>query len=86
MLEVSLINILSVAIIGNMIAHWFDPLQSVKIRLGNIPILSQILNCSKCSAFWLGIGLFYSIIPAALSAFLAFVINFVIDKIESWYE
>jgi len=55
-------NIIGIAILGNMIAHWFLPIQRAKRSfiegLSTISALlytlsDKVLNCSKCMSFWL---------------------------------
>jgi fluoride ion exporter CrcB/FEX len=55
-------NIIGIAILGNMIAHWFLPIQGAKRSfIGGLSTISaflytltdKVLNCSKCMSFWL---------------------------------
>lgn len=96
MLEVNLFNILGIAVLGNMLSHWYEPIQAPKgwiIRslthllptfLGQA--IERVLNCSKCSSFILGLTLFWELPTAALCAFLGLAINWSIDLINDWYE
>lgn len=90
MIEISLLNILGVAIIGNMVAHWFQPIQGVKNKLvdwlGGASPISTLLTCSKCCSFWLGFLMFFSLPIAAVTSLLGFLINHLIDRIDFWYE
>jgi len=97
-------NIIGIAMLGNMIAHWFLPIQRAKSTLINLTsaisvilhtLLDKVLNCSKCMSFWLyltfQVGTLHTLsldilIGAALCSYVGYVINFSIDKIESWYE
>jgi hypothetical protein len=94
MIEINLLNILGTAVLGNMIAHWYLPIQPAKrafIKFFTfLPFIStsldKALNCSKCSSFILGIALFLNIPAAALVGLLGLIINFIIDYINYWYE
>lgn len=88
------INILGIAVLGNMIAYWFQPIQSAKRWFINLSTflpfvhrnIDKALNCSKCMSFWVYLIIDQNIPAAALCAFIGFLINFAIDKIEHWYE
>ena len=93
MIEVTIYNILGIAVLGNMIAHWYLPIQAGKRKFVElIPImiissaLDKILNCSKCTSFILGFLLFQDLLAAALASFLGFLINHIIDRVEEWYQ
>lgn len=62
MMSEHIFNIIGIAILGNMIAHWFLPIQGAKRWLiGGVFTISaflhtqvdKALNCSKCMSFWL---------------------------------
>jgi len=90
----SIFNLIGIAVIGNMIAYWFLPIQAAKrrfielfIRFGFFhSVLDKALNCSKCMSFWVYLIVCQDVIGAALCSFVGYVINFTIDKIQSWYE
>ncbi len=95
MIEVTAINVLGVAVLGVMLAHWYTPIQGVKewlldtVRFFDRLIyngLSVAFNCSKCSGFILGLILFHDLPAAALTSFIAYLANNIIDRVESWYE
>lgn len=89
-----IVQILGTAVLGNMLAYWYEPIQQPKrwvIRsLSFFPWLSaqidRALNCSKCTSFILGLVIFMDVLTAALVAFIGYVVNWVIDSIQSWYE
>jgi len=90
MIEFSLINMLGIAIISNMWTHWFTPIQNIKNKIGDflsrsLAIVSPFFSCSKCVGFWSGLLFFHSLPEAALTSFIAFLINHIIDRVESWY-
>ena len=90
----SIINILGVAVIGNMIAYFFTPIQSAKRWLIDLftfipffhKVIDKAFNCSKCMSFWVYLIIYQDVIGAALCSFVGYVINFTIDKINVWYE
>ena len=93
MIDISLLNIIGVAIVGNMVAHWFLPIQGVKDKFigsfAHLPFLQSLLmtfNCSKCTSFWLSLVFFHDLLAAALASLLGLIINFIIDYIQDWYE
>lgn len=94
MIDISLLNIVGVAVLTNMFTHWFAPIQGIKSRFVGLfskypklqnPI-NTVLHCPKCFGFWSGIVLFSDVITGAVVSLLAFVIKFVIDRIDFWYE
>lgn len=94
MIEISIYNIIGLAILGNFVAHWFEPIQGAKVKLIDLfkfnatihNSLDLALNCGKCMSFWLGLLLFQNIFIAALCSLVGFLISHLIDRIESWYE
>lgn len=91
MISISVINILGVAVLAVMLAHWYTPIQRVKrwiiskvFRDGYI--IDTVFNCSKCSGFLLGIVFFLDLPTAALTSILAYFMNHLIDRVESYYE
>lgn len=91
MIDINLFNIIGIAYLGNMIAYDFTPLQAGKRKfIVCLPFISsyvdKLLNCSKCVSFWLGFILYQNIIYAAVAGLMGYIINFVIDKIKTWYE
>ena len=94
MIEITIYNILGVAIIGVMVAFWYTPIQRTKGRFVNLfkgsstlhRNVDLIFNCPKCFTFILSLLLFQHLLTAALTSFIAFVIGHTIDRIERWYE
>ena len=94
MIEITIINILGVSVISNLIAHWFEPIQEAKRRFIGLfrfsailfSVIHKTLNCSKCLSLWTGVLLFQDILAAALCSLVGFLINHLIDRIESWYD
>jgi len=93
MIEVSLLNIIGTAILGNFIAHWFLPIQRAKRVIFDfisiVPLVNYVqdaLDCSKCSSFWLGLVLFHDLFAAAICSLLGYLIQFIIDQVNYSYE
>ena len=90
----NILNIIGIAVIGNMAAYWFLPIQAAKRRFINLfsrfsffhSVIDKALNCSKCMSFWIYLIVYQDVVLAALCSFVGYVINFTIDKIQSWYE
>ena len=81
-----MIEILGIAILCNMLTHWFEPIQSVKMWFTDkLPqwIATPFL-CSKCMGFWLGLIYFQNPILAAITSFTAYLIDNLIYSIEIW--
>ena len=91
-----IIQIIGIAVLGNMIAYWFLPIQQAKrwainksryLSSSTFATLDKALNCSKCMSFWLFLIVSAGdIVGAALCSFVGYMINYTIDKTQSWYE
>lgn len=93
MIEATLVNIIGTAILGNFISHWFQPIQGVKRAffkffsfLPFINYLEEALNCSKCASFWFSLIIFQDLFIAAICSLIGYLIQFLIDQINCWYE
>ena len=89
MIEINILNILGVAVCSNLIAFWYEPMQGAKDKLLQklgLSWLEIVFNCSKCLGFIVGLILFYNIFAASLCALIGFIITFIINYIEDWYE
>jgi len=90
----NIFNLIGIAVIGNMVAYWFLPIQPAKRRFIDLfskfgslhSVLDKALNCSKCMSFWLYLIVYQDVIGAALCSFVGYLIGFTIDKIQYWYE
>ena len=92
MIEINLFSLVGVSIIGVLIAFWYRPIQAPKNWLiGKFPRIlytpmNEAFNCSKCTSFILAITIFHDILAAAWCALIGFIIGFIIDYINAWYE
>jgi hypothetical protein len=92
MIEPTIFNVIGLSVIGVMIAFWYEPIQKPKNYLIKLlpcrvsVIVNKVLSCSKCSSFTLGLLLTLDIPAAALCALSGFIIGFIIDYINVWYE
>jgi hypothetical protein len=90
----NIFNLIGIAVIGNMIAYWFLPIQAAKRRFIELftftpffhKAIDKALNCSKCMSFWVYLIVCQDVVLAALCSFVGYLINFTIDKIQFWYE
>ena len=78
-----MIELLGLAILGVMIAEWFQPLQWIKnyFKLYNYKATSW-LYCVKCCCWWLGLAVTLSLVKAGVVCILGFVISYLIDKLD----
>lgn len=82
-----MIEILGIAILCNMLTHWFQPIQKVKHLLldGRIPDwMATPLICSKCAGFWVGLIYFQNPILAAVTSLTSYLIDNLIYSIDIW--
>lgn len=93
MIEITIYNMLSVAVGSIFITSFYTPIQNTKNRLlDKMPdnYLQQqvliVLNCSKCLSFIFSLIVFWSIQAAVLTSILAYFINHLIDRVEEWYQ
>jgi hypothetical protein len=82
-----LIKILGLAILGFMIAEWFQPIQWVKnkFKLFNIPVIGKHFYCVKCTSFWLALIVTGNLYIAGIVSILGYTISFLVYKIEEYY-
>jgi hypothetical protein len=95
-------NIVGLAIIANLITHWFEPIQEYKTRfllfIGSKTI-HTILTCPKCLGLYLGLVFnafytgftspyyfFHTLAFGAMVSLTSYLIKFIIDYIELYYE
>jgi|LakMenE01Jun11ns_1017448.scaffolds.fasta_scaffold9529883_2 hypothetical protein len=87
-METIILEIIGLAVIANLLTHWFEPLQSIKYVL--IEKLPQWLQtpfiCSKCAGLWIGLAYFLNPIYAALVALSAYLIDNLIYYINNKKE
>jgi len=79
-------EILGMAVLVNMLTHWFTPIQKAKgWVVDRLPLwVAKLLVCSKCAGFWVGLIYFQDPILAALTSLTAYLIDNLIYKIETW--
>ena len=93
MIEITIYNIITIAIGAVFIASFYQPIQPIKNRLlSKLPdntigrSLITALNCSKCTGFLLSLIVFLDLQAALLTCIVAYVLSHAIDRIEAWYE
>jgi len=81
-----MIDILGIAILCNMLTHWFEPIQNIKFKVvDRLPWwIAKPFICSKCSGFWVGLIYFQNPILAAVTSLTSYLIDNLIYKIEIW--
>ena len=78
-----MIELIGIAGLGFFVAEWFQPLQWIKdkLKLHNY-WLTKHLYCVKCTSFWLGLLLTFSLYKAIIISILAYAISYSIDLME----
>jgi len=81
-----MLEVLGIAILCNMLTHWFEPIQSVKYKVvDRLPMwIAKPFLCSKCAGFWVGLIYFQNPILAAITSLTAYLVDFLIYEIEIW--
>ena len=81
-----MVEVLGIAILCNMLTHWFEPIQSVKYKVvDRLPMwIAKPFLCSKCAGFWVGLIYFQNPILAAITSFTAYLIDNIIYSVEIW--
>lgn len=95
----SILEILALAIFSNWITGWFQPIRffrdtivewwthfTIKGGMYGLQPIAKILTCPKCFGFWFTLIYKQDFWLALIVSLSAFVIKFVIDRIEYWYE
>ena len=79
-----IIEILGLAILCNMLTHWFEPIQGIKFWITDkLPTwLSMPLICSKCAGLWAGLIYFQDLWLGVITSLTAYLIDSLIDIIE----
>lgn len=93
MIEVTIYNILGIAVGSIFITSFYTPIQGIKNRLlDKLPdntlgrSCQTILSCPKCLGFIFSLFMFWDVIAAVLTSMLAYFINHLIDRVEEWYQ
>ena len=87
-----MLELLEFAAIALMVSRWFEPIQWLKKKIGLYGITNEYLqwmlyvDCSKCVAFWGTVLYTHNLPKAALTAVLAYTLDYLISKIEESYE
>jgi len=81
-------EILGLAIIAVLITSWYEPIQRIKNRILqklNVEWITKIFTCPKCFGLILGTIITQDIYLGVIISLTAYIINNIIDRIESWY-
>jgi hypothetical protein len=78
-----MIELLGLAVLGIMIAEWFQPLQFIKnyFKLYNYKLTSW-LYCCKCVCFWLGLIITLNLASAGVVCIFGYTISYLIDLMD----
>lgn len=85
-------QIFTYAVFGNFVSHWFGPIQWLKEKMGLYRCMPEWtwtvswIDCSKCMSFWIALFMTHDVAIAAFSAVTGYVLKWVLDLIEAWYE
>ena len=95
--SLALFNIVALALFANWITHWFTPLNyfrellveawtrvTIKSGFYSLQRLAVVLSCPKCFGFWFTLFYKQDFWLALVVSFVAYLINFVINKVEEW--
>ena len=84
-MQTIILNIIGLAVIANLITHWFKPLQSIKyVLIEKLPEwVQKPFICAKCAGLWIGLAFFLNPIYAALTSLAAYLIDFLIYWIDN---
>ena len=93
MIEVTIYNIITVAIGSVFLASFYEPIQPIKNRLlSKLPdntigrSLTSALNCPKCTGFNASLIVFIDLQAALLTCIAAYLLSHLIDRVQAWYE
>jgi hypothetical protein len=81
-----MIEIIGIAILCNLVTHWFEPIQKIKYKVvDKLPMwIAKLFLCSKCMGLWVGLIYFQDPILAAVTSFTSYLIDNAIYNIELW--
>ncbi len=87
----TLISFLSLISIAILFTSMVKPIEELKKYLGihysdepdtwYIKFLRDLLSCSTCVAFWIGIGYYFSLETAALLSLSTYIVQQIINKL-----
>ena len=93
MIEVTIYNMISVAIGSVFVTSFYQPIQPLKNwLLDKLPdnkigrSFLYALSCPKCLGFNFSLIVFVDLQAAFLTCLMAYGLSHVIDRIEAWYE
>jgi len=79
-----MIDLIGLAVLGFMIAEWFQPIQWLKDqwRVYEWPLIGKHLYCVKCTSFWLALFVTQSLYSAAIVSIFGYTISYLADKMD----
>ena len=84
-MQTIILEIIGLAVIANLVTHWFEPLQSIKyVLIEKLPQwMQKPFICAKCAGLWIGLAYFLNPIYAAIVSLTAYLIDFLIYWIDN---
>ena len=92
-------DILTIAIFSVWLTSWFKPLEFFRYHItdawtracikAGFPALQRlviVISCPKCFGFWFTLFYKQDFWLALAVSFVAYLLKFIIDRIELWYE
>jgi len=92
-IEVTIYNMISVAIGAVFISSFYQPIQPLKNwLLDKLPdntvgrSFLYAFSCPRCLAFNFSLIVFIDLQAALLTCIIAYLLNHLIDRVEEWYQ
>ena len=84
-MQTIILEIIGLAVIANLITHWFEPLQSIKyVLIEKLPEwMQKPFICAKCMGLWVGTIYFLNPIYGAIVSLTAYIIDYLIFWIDN---
>ncbi len=90
-----MIELIGYAVLGLMFTKTFEPIQRPKDRIIKLllplsflhRVVDKVFNCPQCFTFWCFLIIVdQNLAKAALASFIAYILNYIHDSIENWYD
>jgi hypothetical protein len=84
-----MIKLIGIALLVNLIAWGFEPIQDLKnkLKLFNLPgYFGKLFYCHLCLGLWIGIAITQSLWLGLIVMFMTHIFKFIYDAIETYYH
>lgn len=84
-----MIEIVGIALLANLLAWQFEPIQDLKIKLKlyNLPwYFGKLFFCHICLGLWLGLAITQNLWFSLIISYLSHIFKWIYDKIEQTYH